>query len=233
MMSASTINLDDHIDTSHLPPVPDIARQFLALHHQPAELEATLQPMLQQYPGFFAELLSILNSDHFNLTTKVDSIHEAIKHAGFNRVCMLMLCMVVYKTFRNIKIRGFNQDEFWADSLRRAVSARMIGELIGLDGSLCFTAGLLQDLGLMLLFLMSPNKGMLWAEFRKREPEARYSMERNIFNMNHDAAMEVFCEQWQLLDVMARPVIEHHRCDPSAIETTNSNCARYCTAPTG
>lgn len=230
MMSASTINLDDHIEPSHLPPVPDIARQFLSLHGSPENPDAILEQLVQQYPGFFAELLSILNSDHFNLTTKVDSLDEAIEHAGFNRVCMLMLCLVVYKTFRNIKIRGFEQDEFWADSLRRAVSARLIGELIGLDGGLCFTAGLLQDLGLMLLFLMSPNKGMLWAEFRKREPEARYSMERNIFNMNHDAAMEVFCQQWQLLDIMAEPVIRHHRCRQGVIETTEDQLCQvlYC-----
>ncbi len=138
---------------------------------------------------------------------------QAIELAGFERVCSLMLCLVIYRTFNNIRIRGVDQDEFWEDALRRAVSARMIGEVIGLDGSLCFTAGLLQDLGFYLLFLMSPNKGMMWLEFRKREPEARYSMERNIFNMNHDQAMEYFCRQWNLLDVISVPVCAHHRCD--------------------
>lgn len=209
----SYVNLDDHIHASNIPVIPDIARDFLHLYGNNQLDGAGLTSLQQQYPDFFRRLLTIINSDHLNLTTKVVSVEEAIRLSGFERVCQLMLCLVVHRTFSAIRIRGVDQVLFWEDSLRRAVSARMIGELIGLDASLCFTAGLLQDIGFLLLFLLSPNKGMLWTEFRKREPDARYSMERNIFNMNHDQAMELFCQQWQLQSVIARPVLAHHRCD--------------------
>lgn len=209
----SHINLDDRIHASNLPAIPDIARQFLQLHQNQMLDHAALAQLQKLYPDFFSRLLSVINSDHFNLTTKVGTIEEALRLAGFERLCQLMLCLVVHRSFSTIRIKGVDQALFWEDSLRRAVSARMIGELTGLDASLCFTAGLLQDLGFFLLFLLSPNKGMLWAEFRKREPDARYSMERNIFNMNHDQAMDLFCQQWQLQDVIARPVLAHHRCD--------------------
>ncbi|HEX5635793.1 MAG TPA: HDOD domain-containing protein, partial [Gammaproteobacteria bacterium] len=209
----SYVNLDDRIHASNIPAIPDIARNFLQLYVNHTFDQASFLKLQQLYPDFFGRLLAVINSDHFNLTTKVDSVEEAIRLAGFERVCQLMLCLVVHRTLSAIRIRGVDQMLFWEDSLRRAVSARMIGELIGLDASLCFTAGLLQDVGFLLLFLLSPNKGMLWAEFRKREPDARYSMERNIFNMNHDQAMELFCQQWQLQEIIARPVLAHHRCD--------------------
>ncbi|MDQ1362366.1 MAG: phosphoserine phosphatase RsbU/P [Pseudomonadota bacterium] len=209
----SYINLDDRIHASNIPDIPDLARGFLQLHAHNILDRPALEALQKQYPDFIARMLAVFNSDHFNLTTKVASIEEAIHLAGFERVCRLMLCLVVHRSFSNIRIRGVDQEAFWVDSLRRAVSARMIGELIGLDASLCFTAGFLQDVGFLLLFLLSPNKGMLWTEFRKREPDARYSMERNIFNMNHDQAMELFCQQWNLHDVMAKPVLAHHRCE--------------------
>lgn len=226
----SQIDLTDNIETANIPTIPDIARRFIKLHQHEILREEDLVPLLSSYPEFFRQLLAIINSDHFNLTTKAASIEQAIELAGFERVCNLMLCVVIYRTFNNIRIRGVDQDEFWEDSLRRAVSARMIGEVIGLEGILCFTAGLLQDLGFYLLFLMSPNKGLMWSEFRKREPEARYSMERNIFNMNHDQAMEYFCRQWGLLDVISVPICAHHRCDKLDLDEFDNELCKvlYC-----
>lgn len=209
----SYINLDDRINISNIPVIPDIARSFLQLYANQALDRTTFQRLQNQYPDFFIRLLAVINADHFRLASKAGTVEEAIEQAGFQRVCQLMLCLVVHRTFSAIRIRGVDQELFWEDSLRRAVSARLLGELIGLDASLCFTAGLLQDIGFFLLFLVSPNKGMLWSEFRKREPEARYSMERNIFNMNHDQAMELFCKQWQLQGMIAEPILAHHRCE--------------------
>jgi len=206
----SYINADDSIRLDKLPPIPDIARRFILLSNMQETEPEQMQALLAEYPEFFKSLLSIINSDHFNLTTKVQDIFQAIELTGFDRVCHLMLCLVVYKTFNRLNIRGLDLKEYWQDSLRRAVSARMIGEIIGLDGSRCFAAGFLQDLGFLLLFVLSPNKGALWPEFRKREPEARYSMESNIFNMNHDQVMTLLCDKWDLPDEISLPMIHHH-----------------------
>jgi serine phosphatase RsbU (regulator of sigma subunit) len=211
------INLDDRIHVANIPVIPELARDFIHLHVQGEMNRAELARLQAQYPDFFARLLAVINSDHFNLTTKMPAVEDAIHHAGFERVCQLMLCLVAHRTLSAVRIRGVDQQAFWEDSLRRAVSARMIGEITGLDASLCFTAGLLQDVGFLLLFLLSPNKGLLWNEFRKREPDARYSMERNIFNINHDQAMELFCQQWGLNDIIAQPILAHHRCDKAEL----------------
>ncbi|MCW9012754.1 MAG: SpoIIE family protein phosphatase [Gammaproteobacteria bacterium] len=218
MRNVSYINLDDHINAANIPLIPELARRFLELHGLETIDEQDVLSIEADYPQFFESLLNVINSDHFNLTSKVSSIYQAVQLAGFERICLLMICLVIYKTFGQYKIRGLDQQEFWEDSLRRAVSARMIGETIGLDGSRCFTAGLMQDIGFLLLFLLSPNKGALWAEFRKREPEARYSMERNVFNMTHDQASELFCERWGMLDEIARPICNHHSCNTAQLE---------------
>jgi serine phosphatase RsbU (regulator of sigma subunit) len=227
----SYINPDDNIHSEKIPAIPDLASQFIRLQGKQPIREQDILPLIDRFPVFFRQLLAIINSDHFNLTTKVHSIAQAIELAGFDRVCNLLLCLVVYKTFNGIKIHGVDRQAFWQDALRRAASARMIGELAGLDGSRCFTAGFLQDMGFYLLFLISPHKGPLWADFRKREPEARYSMERNIFNMNHDQAMEIFCQHWQLQGVMAKPVIHHHMCERAQLSAEDETlCKVLCCA---
>jgi len=206
------INFKDTIELNNIPEIPDIARDFIRLHSSETFSEADINLVIGKDEVFFSQLLEVINSDHFNLTSKASTIPHAIELAGFDRICHLMLCLVVYRAFSQIEIHGLDQQAFWEDSLRRAVSARMLGEQVGLDASRCFMAGLIQDIGFFMLFLLSPNKGMLWSEFRKREPEARYSMERNIFSMTHDDAMVLFCNRWGLKDIVADPVIGHHRC---------------------
>ena len=211
------INPDDHIYSDNIPVIPGVVQRFLDLQGLQSIQDTDIESIKADYPDFFDKFLSVINSDHFNLTSKVDSVAQAIQLAGYEAICHLMLCLAVYRSFSEIGITGVNQQEFWEDSMRRAVSARMIGEVIGLDGGRCFTAGMLQDMGFFILFLISQNKGMLWGEFRKRDPEARYSMERNIFNMNHDEAMSLFCNKWNLFDIVSLPMINHHRCDKSAL----------------
>lgn len=196
-----------------IPEVPSIAREFLKLSEQQDNLEESVIKLVEKYPQFFDRLLKIINSDHFNLTTKVSSIQQAISLSGIERVSLLVIIQVVYRTLNQYKVAGIDLQEFWQDSLRRAVAARMMGELIGLDASQCFTAGFLQDTGFLLLFFEQPDIGSLWSEFRKREPEARYSMEQNIFGQQHDAQLSVFLDLWKILPHIKGQLSSHHKCN--------------------
>ena len=195
-----------------MPDVPAIALELLDLANHEDDLEQAVNKLLEKYPEFFKRLLGIINSDHFNLTTKVKNIYQAINVSGIDRVSQIAMLQVVYRSLNQYKILGVDMQAFWQDTLRRAVSARMIGELIGLDAGSCFTAGFIQDIGYLLLFLEQPDKGALWGEFRKREPEARLSMEQNIFNQQHDALLDKFMQSWSIFPHMQGLLSMHHAC---------------------
>lgn len=207
-----------NLNAPGMPDVPAIVIELLDLANHEDDLQQAVDKLLEKYPQFFDRLLSIINSDHFNLTTKVKSIYQAISLSGVDRVSQLALIQVIYRSLNQYKIFGIDMQAFWQDSLRRAVSARMIGELIGLDASLCFTAGFIQDIGYFLLFLEQPNKGALWEEFRKREPEARLSMEQNIFNQQHDIQLGKFMQSWNIFPDMQKQLSSHHYSSKAELE---------------
>ena len=213
-----------------IPAIPEIARSCLDLHTQQLITDSDISVIQTISPEFFSQLLSVLNSDHFNLTTKVENIKQAIDLSGFERVCNLMICLSVHRSLSQLEVEGVDQQLFWEDSLRRAVSARMIGELIGLDGSRCFAAGFLQDIGFLLLFSLHPDKASLWPEFRKREPEARYIMEHNVFGHTHDQLMAAFCEKWGLLETLTVPLVHHHMCEKQGLHNLDDQLCKilYC-----
>jgi len=203
----------DNLYAPGIPEVPVIVCDFLKLADQQDNLQQSIEILSEKYPQFFQRLLKIINSDHFNLTTKVNSIYQAISLSGIERITQLALIQIIYRSLNQYKILAVDMHAFWQDSLRRAVSARMIGELIGLDASLCFTAGFIQDVGFLLLFLEQPEKGALWSEFHKREPEARLTMEQNIFSQQHDVQLSLFMQAWGIFPELQAQLSLHHYSD--------------------
>ena len=230
------INADDQKICDKIPPIPDLAQRFLALSSLQSVTYKHIQDIEQDYPEFFKTLLSIINSRYFNLAHPAKNVHHAVETAGFDRVSHLLLCLVVYKTFNRLNVLGVDLKTFWEDSLSRGVSAAMIGETIGLDSDRCFTAGFLQDLGFLLLFHLNPKQGALWLEFRKREPEARYSMEANVFGIHHDRVMGLLCDKWGIAHDIALPMVFHHEQNQDKFETSEAqliqvlNCADWLTS---
>lgn len=192
-----------------IPAIPALAIDVLQWANA-EDMKIAVELVVKKYPPFFQRLLNIINSNHVPLSTKMDSINQAIQCIGLERVTSLALIQIIYRTFNQYKIMGVDRQAFWQDSLRRAVSAKMLGEIIGLDAGLCFNAGFLQDIGFLLLFLEQPKKGVLWSEFYKREPQARLSMEKNIFNAQHDQQSNLFLQAWNIFPEIQKPLAIHH-----------------------
>ena len=214
-----------------IPSLPAVAAQFLQLQGLQQNQQQAVDELAAQYPAFFQRILKVINSSHFDFDDQADSLYQAIKWHGFEVVTEQVLLQTVYRTFDQYKINGVDMAEFWQDMLRRGVSARLLGEQLGLDAGQCFCAGFMQDLGFLLLFLQQPEKGVLWQEFHRRDPEARFSMEQNVFHQTHDSQLEAFFECWPVMAEIKQPLLAHHACNSTALSILDSqlchvlNCA--------
>lgn len=196
-----------------IPSLPAVAAQFLQLQGLQKNQQQAMDELAAQYPAFFQRILNSINASHFDSSGPADSLYQAIKWHGFEVVTEQVLLQTVYRTFDQYKINGLDMGRFWQDMLRRGVSARLLGEQLGLDAGQCFCAGFMQDLGFLLLFLQQPDKVVLWQEFQRRDPEARYSMEQNVFKQTHDRQLELFFTYWPVMTEIKQPLLAHHKCD--------------------
>jgi len=100
---------------------------------------------------------------------------------------------------------------YWEDSLRRAVAARRLAEALATSSpDECFTAGLLQDFGLLALFFARPRLIPLWPEFRCADPETRYRMEQQEFGATHDEIGATLASAWALPEELRAALAYHH-----------------------
>jgi len=212
-----------NVSAPGIPDIPVLASEILLWSKNSEGLEQNIESLVNKYPVFFQRILSILSNNHDLLNIKTESIYQAVQHMGVVRVTQAALIQIIYRTFSQYKIMGVDLEAFWQASLRRAVSAKMLGELTGLDGGLCFSAGFMQDIGFLLLFLEQPKKGVLWAEFYKREPLARLSMEENIFNAQHDMQLHIFLQSWQIFPDIQNALVSHHNSNEMCSELSEQD----------
>ncbi len=159
-----------------------------------------------------AELLRLVNSSFFNLGTEVSSINKAINIIGHRSLRNLALCITVRDAINSDLFANFDTDSYWRDSLLRAVSARHVGAKLKFDLDDCFTAGLLQDFGIMVLFHLNSDKIEHWNSLRLKTPNERYLSEQEIFDYTHDQVMEVLGKAWSLPDDLTNAISGHHNC---------------------
>jgi len=137
--------------------------------------------------------------------------------------------LAVRDTIRPNDIPGFNMLEYWEDTLRRAVGAKLLAKHVeGSDTDEAFTIGLLQDFGLLAMMIAMPEHGQHWERLRRALPDNRRDIERELFHTTHDEVARVLAKTWDLPEGIAIPMAHHHKIDDSLSpsERTSSLLAR-------
>ena len=198
------------IKPSDLPAPPETAIQIMQACSRETVNHKELSTLAKHDPLLCAELLRVVNSSFYGLTREVKSISRAVNLLGQRALRNLALCIAVRDVLRK-KGLGFDTTTYWEDSLRRAAAAKLLGQTLSMDADECFTAGLLQDFGLLVLFYRHPEMATQWPEIRGLDPEDRYTKEQSLFGITHDRVVELLGKAWELPEELVKALGQHHR----------------------
>lgn len=202
--------LRDSVRPSDLPAPPKDAIRIVRACSKPGIDSRDLANIVANDPVLTAELLRVANSAYFGFVSQVKSVARAVTVLGNRALRNLVLCIAMRDALRKDAIPGFDIDAYWEDALRRAVSARSLAELAGLDPEECFTAGLLQDFGLLVLLYLNPGKVEHWTALSTATPEQRRDMEVDLFHTTHDEVGLTLAQSWDLPADLAMAMGYHH-----------------------
>jgi putative nucleotidyltransferase with HDIG domain len=137
-----------------LPSAPEIARRTLATVNRDTASLADLTTLIARDQSLAARLLRIANCAFFAVRGKVTSIPQAVTLLGFERVRDLVLSLSVWGALEgnSAAARRFRKG-LWLHSSMVAAAARMLAERTNHDEANAFTAGLLHDVGKLVLGL--------------------------------------------------------------------------------
>ncbi len=162
-------------------------------------------------PTLTAKLLKLANSVTYGQTSRVTTVNQAVLLLGFRAVKSLALSTAIYDMFSGKN--GFFEKElkqFWRHSLETAAYAQLFAARANYPvQEEAFVAGLIHDLGLIILAGMFPGRyEKLWRSTARKQ--GIVAAEDQELGLNHaDAAAYLFTE-WGLPEVLIDAVRYHH-----------------------
>ncbi|MDH5426050.1 MAG: HDOD domain-containing protein [Gammaproteobacteria bacterium] len=202
----------ESIKPTDLPSPPQTALNVLQACSDDSVDFSVISAIVTNDPQLTAEVLRMVNSAFYARSDAISSLNRAISVIGVKSLRNLCLCLSVKEVFSATDFDAGFLNDFWTDSIFRAVAARHLAELSGKDADECFTAGLLQDFGLLVLIFLYPDKAGSWYSLRQLDPEFRLTKELSVFKQSHIDVFKMIGQQWSLPPSIVMPVSEHHQC---------------------
>jgi HD-like signal output (HDOD) protein/GGDEF domain-containing protein len=131
--------------------LPAVAMQVLELTESPSVDARALKNCIENDPALTSKLLRVVNSSLFGLRGEVTDLNQAIALLGIKPLRMLVLSFnLPRKLFQGVEAEVLSR--YWTHSLVKAVTCReMARRFWGSEGDDAFVAGLLQELGVLVL----------------------------------------------------------------------------------
>ena len=131
--------------------LPAVAMKVLELTNNPQVDTHALKKCIENDPALTSKLLRVVNSSLFGLSREVSDLNQALALLGSKPLKMLVLGFSLPPALF-AKVEGNVLQYYWRHALTKAVAGREISEALWqIPGDDAFMAGLLQDLGELLL----------------------------------------------------------------------------------
>ena len=195
-----------------LPPMPHVAARVLGLLGQADCDMNQLTAALSQDPALVARIIKVSNSSLYGGMQEIGSLDQAIVRLGNRTVRSLVVAASTRSLFPNDSTpTGVLGRELWRHAVQTGLAARRVAEFTRrTDADEAFTAGVLHDLGKVLMLLNRPDE---FAEVHRRL-EAEVSdpvyAERESLGFDHCLVGERLLESWGLPASLCAAARWHH-----------------------
>lgn len=206
MSTSSTALTRLAADAGELFSLPKVAIEVLKLTNNPQVDARDIKECIENDPALTSKVLRVVNSSLFGLSQEVLNLNQALALLGIKPLKLLVLGFSLPDgLFTNV-----NQDvlaRYWQHTLTKAVAAREISESAWhIPGDDAFVAGLLQDIGILVLL---QQLGYPYAHFLQKvldEGGDLESLETALMGFSHIDLTAKLLEAWGLPETLATAV---------------------------
>lgn len=160
-----------------------------------------------------AKTLRLANSSFYGLQSKVTSIPQAISVLGFHSIRTLVMACSVIGSFPDTSRGSFNFKAFWRHSVATGVCAQLLARRCKVNPDFAFTAGLLHDIGALVLATRFPAQYEDMLAYRGQHDCSIVEAEQAVFGIDHALVGSTLAGYWKFPLPMQRAVANHHAAD--------------------
>jgi len=190
--------------------LPEVCLRIQQLADDPYADISEFAQLVAQDPALTTRLLKLVNSAYFGCSGRVDTISRAVNLVGIAELRNITLAMAALEVFGGFEHEHFDLLGYWRHSVYTALTARCLARRAGvLHAERLFTAGLLHDIGRLLIFNLLPESA---ARIRQRTDQGMDTCEaeRAELGFDHAEAGSALLELWRLPKELCVTVALHH-----------------------
>lgn len=200
------------LDLSRVPSLPQVLIELIdACNSQDVDLQ-TVGTIVCRDAAISARILQLANSAFLGTRTSFNDIEQAVIFLGIDTVRNLAISVSVHEAFRSYSgPGGTSPARFWYHSLLTAVLAKSLAQLNDYPRPAeAYLAGLLHDLGKLLLEQAFPQEYRRIAKTARLEQTRLEVLEKNRFGISHPEAGSQMVSRWKLQPIIATAIELHH-----------------------
>jgi putative nucleotidyltransferase with HDIG domain len=194
-----------------LPAIPHVASLVMEKVANPDTTPKEINEIISKDQGLTARVLKTANSSFYGRPRRITKLTEAVMTVGFSTIQSLVLTAAVRDLFKTF---GLIDKLLWDHSLGVAFASRTIAKKFRFPRiEEAFLAGLLHDVGKVILNVQAPEKMTLVVQEVYNTPGGASfcEMEKQVFGFDHAELGQLVAKKWNFAEEIELVIGHHHQ----------------------
>ena len=196
-----------------LPPMPQVVNKIQALIADANSDTKKIADIIEMDQGIAVKVLKAANSAYYGMIGKISSIQHASTVLGYKTIGEIVTMAGTEPILTGtLPGYGYQSKDLWKHSLAVSFGSKIIAGMSnpGLESE-AHIAGLIHDVGKIILDRYVQDQRDNIDAFMKKEEKTFFNAEIQFFGFNHaDIAFEV-CKKWNFPKNITRAIKNHHQ----------------------
>ncbi len=190
-----------------------VAQQVVALSDSATASVDDIARVINQDAAICVKILRLANSSAYAGGRRVDSVARAVARIGMVQARQTVLNLEIIDRFSGVRCGRIRSDWFWEHSIAVGLIASRLARRADLGAQAAdalFTAGLLHDVGRMLLAEAIPKRYEVVIDTAERLGVPLEIVESKLLSTTHADVTSRVLRSWNLPREIVDPIASHH-----------------------
>jgi len=191
--------------------LPDVFVRINEVLNDPNSTAKEAADAIGKDTSLSVKLLKLVNSAFYGFPVTVDTLSRAVTIVGSRQLTTLALGISVLSIFKDLPEGFISMRSFWKHSVGCGVIASTLGgPETELDVERLFVAGLLHDVGRLVLYRSLPRHAAHALALARSEGLLLREAERRLLGFDHATLGGMLLRKWRFPENLERAVRHHH-----------------------